>query len=189
MLANDFLENVPHDRLLPFDHFARLFDGGGVLVFFKLVINERLEQLERHLLWQTALVQLELGADHDDRTARVIDTLTEQVLSKASLFALERSGKRFQRAIVRTAKHATSASVVEQSIDSFLQHALFVADNDLGRPELDELFETVVTVDNATIKIVKIRRRETTAVERHQWPELGRDDRNNVEDHPFRFIT
>ena len=35
MLANDFLENVPDDRLLPFDHFACLFDRGGVLRLFQ----------------------------------------------------------------------------------------------------------------------------------------------------------
>ena len=34
MLANDFFENVPNDRLLTFDHFAGLFDRRGVGVLF-----------------------------------------------------------------------------------------------------------------------------------------------------------
>ena len=33
----------------------------------RLVVDERLEELERPLLGQAALVKLELGADHDDR--------------------------------------------------------------------------------------------------------------------------
>ena len=51
--------------------------------------HERLEQLERHQLGQAALVQLELRADHDDRTARVVDALAEQVLTEPALLALE----------------------------------------------------------------------------------------------------
>ena len=45
------------------------------------------KQLERHLLWQTALVQLELRTDDDDRAAGVVDALAEQVLAEAALFA------------------------------------------------------------------------------------------------------
>src|SRR5690242_6917468 len=69
MLANDLFKNVPNDRLLSLDHFAGLFDGCCVLVFFELVVNERLEKLERHFLWQTALVQFQLWADNDNGAA------------------------------------------------------------------------------------------------------------------------
>src|SRR6185369_722174 len=68
MLANHFFKNVPNYRLLPFDHLARLLDGGGVRLFFELVVDEWLEQLERHLLRQTALVQFQFGAYDDYRT-------------------------------------------------------------------------------------------------------------------------
>src|SRR5580765_4585676 len=85
MLADDLLENVPNDRLLALDHFACLFDGRGMGVFFEFVINKWLEQFQSHFLRQTALMQLELGADHDHRTSRVIDTLAEQILTKTSL--------------------------------------------------------------------------------------------------------
>src|SRR5881392_1236344 len=108
---------------------------------FQAMINERLAQLERHLLGKTALVQLELGTDDDDRTAGVIDALSEQVLAEASLLAFERIGERLERAVVRATKHAAAAAVIEQRIDSFLQHALFVADNDVGRVELDQLLQ------------------------------------------------
>src|SRR5258708_33176532 len=116
MLANNFFENVPNDRLLALDQFACLFDGGGVGVLFQLIVNKRLEQLQSHFLWQTALVQFEFRADHDNRTSGIIDTLSEQVLTKASLLAFQCTGQRFQRAIIRTSKHAAAAAVVEQSI-------------------------------------------------------------------------
>jgi len=50
--------------------------------------HEGLEQLDRHLLGQSALVHLELGAHHDHRAAGVINPFAEQVLTEAALFAL-----------------------------------------------------------------------------------------------------
>ncbi len=44
------------------------------------------------LVRQTALVQLERGADDDDRAARVVDALAEQVLAEAALLALQHVG-------------------------------------------------------------------------------------------------
>src|SRR6185369_10419078 len=75
MLANHFFENVPNDRLLPFDHLARLLDGGGVRLLLELVVDEWLEQLERHLLRQTALVQFQFWSNNDHLTSGVVDAL------------------------------------------------------------------------------------------------------------------
>src|SRR5207237_6612019 len=89
MLADDFLEHVPHFGPLQFDHLLRLLDGLDKSALFELVVDERLEELERHLLRQAALVQLELGSDDDDRAAGVVDAFAEQVLTETSLLALE----------------------------------------------------------------------------------------------------
>jgi hypothetical protein len=51
-------------------------------------------------------------------------------------------------------KHAAAAAVVEERVDRFLQHAFFVADDDVGRAQLKELLEAVVAVDDAAIEIV-----------------------------------
>ncbi len=56
-------------------------------------VDERLEQLERHLLRQAALVQLQLRADDDDRAAGIVDALAEQVLAEAALLALQHVGR------------------------------------------------------------------------------------------------
>src|SRR5207244_5509558 len=128
------------------------------------VVDERLEQLEGHLLRQAALVQLQLGADDDDRTAGVVNTFTKQVLTEAALLALERVGERLERAVVRALQHAAAAAVVEERVDRFLQHALLVAPDHVGRAELQQLLEAVVAVDHAAIEIVEIRRGEASAV-------------------------
>ena len=90
VLADHLFEHVPHFGDLLLDHLLGLLDGGDEAALFELVVDERLEQLERHLLRQAALVQLQLGTDDDHRTAGVVDALAEQVLAEAALLALQR---------------------------------------------------------------------------------------------------
>ena len=89
VLADDLLEDVPDLGTLLLHHLLRALDGVDVPALFELVVDERLEQLERHLLRKTALVQAQRRADDDDRAARVVDALAEQVLPEAALLALE----------------------------------------------------------------------------------------------------
>ena len=56
MVLDDLFQNVPNHRVLLLHQFLGLLDGGAVAALFQAVIDERLEQLERHLLGQTALV-------------------------------------------------------------------------------------------------------------------------------------
>jgi hypothetical protein len=63
---------------------GRLDGRGDAHAASQLAEDEGLEQLERHLLRQAALVQLERRADHDHRTAGVVDALAEQVLAEAA---------------------------------------------------------------------------------------------------------
>src|SRR5688572_15545508 len=189
VFADHLFEDVPHLRPLLLDHLLRLLDRGDELSFFELVVDERLEQLERHLLRQTALMQLQLRSDDDDRTARVVHALAEQVLTEPALLALERVGQRLQRTVVRPAQDTTAAAVVEERIDRFLQHALFVADDDVRRLELHQLLQPVVAVDDAAIEVVQVRRREPAAVERDERTQLRRNHRNDIENHPVRLVV
>src|SRR5580693_2018442 len=129
MFTNDVFENVPDYRLLLFDHLFGLLDGRAVALRFKLVINKGFEEFEGHLLRQAALVQLQFGADNNDRAAGIVDALAEQVLTEAALLALERIAERLKRAVVGTAQDAAAAAVVKERVDGFLEHALFVADD------------------------------------------------------------
>ena len=89
MVADDLFEHVPDLFALAVDEALRRLDVLRVVEVDQALHDERLEQLERHGLRQTALVQLQLRADDDDRTAGVVDALAEQVLAEAALLALE----------------------------------------------------------------------------------------------------
>ncbi|CEG07608.1 hypothetical protein BN961_01006 [Afipia felis] len=189
MLANDFVEDIPNLGTLLLDEFLRLLHGGGQTLGVEPRIDERLEQFERHLLRQAALMQLQLGADHDDRTARVVDALAEQVLAEAALLALEHVGERLQRTLVGAGDDAAAAAVVEQRVHSFLQHALFIADDDVRRAQLHQPLQTIVAVDDAAVQVVEVGGRKAAAVERHQRTQVRRNHRHDREDHPLRLVA
>src|SRR5439155_24088471 len=105
--------------------------------------DERLEQLERHLLGQAALVQLQVVADDDDRAAGVIHALAEEVLPEPPLLPAEHVREALQLVIAGAGDRTAAAAVVHERVDGFLEHPLLVADDDLGRAELEEPLETV----------------------------------------------
>ncbi len=131
-------------------------------------------------------MQLELRADDDDRTARVVDTLTEQVLAETALLALQHVGQRLQLSVAGTGDRPSTAAVVDQGVDGLLQHALLVAHDDLRRAKLEQPLQAVVAVDDATVEVVEVGGRETATVELHHGAQFWRDDRQHVEDHPGR---
>ena len=189
MLADDLVEDIPDFRLFLLDQLLGLLDGRGVTLGVEAGVDERLEQLERHLLRQAALVQLQFRTGHDDRTAGIVDALAEQVLAEPALLALQHVGQRLQRTLVGAGDDAAATAVVEQRIDGFLQHALLVADDDAGRAQLDQPLQAVVAVDDAAIEVVQVRRREAAAIQRHQRTQVRRDHRNDLHDHPFRTVA
>src|SRR5258708_39551161 len=117
MFADDVFQDVPNDGFLLLDHFLSLLDGGAMALRFELVVDKRLEELERHLLGQTALVKLQLRADHDDGAAGVVHALAEEVLAETPLLALERIAERLERAVVGSAQYAAAPAVVGQRVD------------------------------------------------------------------------
>ena len=189
MLADDFFQDIPDLGLLLLHQLLGLLDGLAEALGLKPRIDERLEQLERHLLGQAALMQLQFGADHDDRTAGIVDALAQQVLAEAALLAFQHVGQRLQRTLVGAGDDTAAAAIVEQGVDRFLQHALFVAHDDVGRLQLDQALEAVVAVDDAAIQVVQVGGGETAAIQRHQRAQFRRDHRHDLQDHPFRAIA
>jgi len=185
MFADDFFQQIPHDRFFVFHHLLGSLDRGRQPQHFETVKNEGLEQFQRHLLGQTALMQLQRRAHHDDGAAGVVDALAKQVLAEAAAFALDHVGQRFQRALVGAGHRLAATAVVEQRIDRFLQHAFFIAHDDFGRLQFKQPFEPVVAVDNAAVEVVEVGGRETAAVQRHQRTQFGRQHRQHFEDHPL----
>ncbi len=187
MLLDDLLEDVPDDRRAALDFLLRRLDRRRDAHGFEAREDERLEQLERHQLGQAALVQLQGRADDDDRAARVVDALAQQVLAEAPALALDHVGERLQGALVRARHRLAATAVVEQRIDRFLEHPLFVADDDLRRLQLEQPGEAVVAVDDAAIEVVQVGGREAAAVERNQRAQVRRQHRQDLHHHPLRL--
>ncbi len=134
-------------------------------------------------------MQFQLRAHHDHRTTGIVHALAEQVLTEPALLALEHIGQRFQRTLVGAGDHAAATAIVEQGVDGFLQHPLFVADDDVRRAQLDQALEAVVPVDDAAIQVVEVRRGEPAAVQRDERAQFRRNDRHDGQDHPFRLVA
>ena len=95
MVLNHYFESVPDFGPYPLNHFARGFDVAGDTGLHQPLHHKRLEQLKRHFLRQTALVELEFGADHYDRAAGIVNALAQKVLAETALLALEHIRKGF----------------------------------------------------------------------------------------------
>ena len=173
---------------LPSEHLLGRLDGVGVAQLLEPANDERLEQFQGDLLWQTALVQPQFGADDDDRPGRVIDALAEQVLAEAALLALDHVGQRLERAVAAAQHRPLAAVVVEQRVHRLLQHPLLVADDDFRCVEIHQLLEAVVAVDDAPIEIVQIAGGEVAAVEQDERPEVRWDDRDALQHHPLGLV-
>src|SRR6266404_3110126 len=130
-------------------------------------------------------MQLQLRTDDNNRTPRVIDAFAEEVLAETAALALEHIAQRFQRPITRACNGATMPAVVEQSVHGLLEHSLFVSNDDVRRLEQKQVFESVVTIDHPTIKIVQVRSRETPAFERNQGTQIRRNHRQHIQNHPL----
>ena len=189
MLLNDLLEDVPHHRTLTLNHALSRLHILSVLKVSQTLHDERLEQLQRHRLRQTTLVHLELRTDDNDRTAGVVDALTKQILTETALLALKHVRQRFQRAVTRTAHRTPTTTVIEQRVDSLLEHSLLVVNDDLRGAKINQPLEAVVSVNDATVKVVEVRGGEAATVELHHRAQVRRDDRHAVQHHSLRRVT
>ena len=117
VLADHLIENVPDLRALLLDELLGLLDRVGIALGVQPRIDERLEQLQGHLLRQTTLVQFQFRTGHDDRTTGIVHALAEQVLAEPALLALQHVREGFQRALIGTRDDTAAAAIVEQGID------------------------------------------------------------------------
>ena len=76
MAFHHVLEDVPYDGFLAVDNLLGRFHGLDDAALDELADYEGLVELGCHVLWQAALVHLELGAYDDNRTCGVVDTFT-----------------------------------------------------------------------------------------------------------------
>ena len=181
------LQNIPHHRLLAVDHLLGRAHGVHQTTLLEVVDDEGLEEVQSHLLRQTALIHLEVRADHDDGTTGVVNALAEQVLAETAALALQHVGEGLERAVAGTRDVATVAAVVKQGVHRLLQHAALVALDDLRRLQGRQLAQAVVAVDDAAVEVVQVAGSEAATGQRNERTQVRRDDRKNGEHHPLRL--
>jgi hypothetical protein len=70
-----------------------------------------------------------------------------------------------------------AAAVVDQGVARLLEHPLLVADDDLGRAELEQPLQAVVAVDDPPVQVVQVGGSEAAAVELDHRAEIRRQHR------------
>ena len=137
---------------------------------------------------KAALVQLQLGTDDDDRTARVVDALAQQVLAEPPLLALQHVGEGLQGPVGGALHDPLLLGVVEQRVHRLLEHPLLVPDDDVGRVEGEQPLQAVVPVDDAAVQVVEVRGGEPAPVQLDHGPQLGGNHGDDLQDHPLGLV-
>ncbi len=75
MLLDHVLQYIPYLGLETLHHLLGILDIMGGAVGDQLLHHKGLEQLDRHLLGQTALIDLQLRPHHDNGTPGIVHTL------------------------------------------------------------------------------------------------------------------
>ena len=152
--------------------------------------NEGLEELYCHLLGETALVYLKFGTYNDNRTSRVVDTLSEKVLTETSRFTLEHIGKRLKRSVSGAGNRTSATAVIDKCVNRFLKHSGFVFDDDIGSTEIHQLFQADISVEDSSVKVVEVACRESAAAfKRNKRSQIRRKNRKDSENHVFRSFA
>ena len=89
MSLHHVLQNVPHHRLLRIHNLLGALHGFDHASFDHLADDEWLVQFRGHVLGHATLVELEVRSHDDDRTRRVVHTLSQQVLTETPLLSFQ----------------------------------------------------------------------------------------------------
>ncbi len=156
MLLDNILQHIPDLRLYPLHHLLRILNVVGCSVLHQFFHNERLEKLDRHLLGQTALIDLKLRPYDDNGTSGIVHTLSKQVLTETSRLTLQHIGKRLKRSVSRPCNRTAPAAVIDQGVYRLLQHPLLVSDDNVRRAQLKQTFQTIISIDNPPVQVVQV---------------------------------
>ena len=182
-------KDIEDDGLTTVDDLLGALDGLHNAALDELADDEGLVEFGGHEFGETALAHLEFGTDDDHGTTGIVDTLTKEVLTETALLTLQRVGEGLEGTVAFALDGTALAAVVEKAVDGFLEHALLIAQNDVGGFDLDETVQTVVANENATVEVVEVGGGETAAVEGNEGTEFGGSDGDDLHNHPLRFVA
>ena len=136
MVLDDAFQDVPDLGAHALHGALGGLDVDGHALIDQALDDEGLEQFQGHLLGQAALIEFQRRADDDNRTAGVVHALAQEVLAEAALLAAQKVGQALKLPSARAGDGAAAAAVVDEGVHGLLQHALFVADDDVRRAHL-----------------------------------------------------
>ena len=187
-LPNDLIKDIPDFWRLPFHHFFRTLNGGNKAFFIQFIIDKRLKQLQSHLLRQSALMKAQIRPDNDNGTTRIVHTLSKEILPEPSLFSLEHIAEGLERSLVGTGNYFTPSPIVKKNVHGFLQHSLFISNNNIRCVQFKEPFQPIIPINDAAVKIIQIRSGKTASIKGNKWSQVRRQYGNHIQDRPFRLV-
>ena len=89
MTLHHILENIPDYWLTTINNLLGALYSLHNTTFYELADNEWLIKLGSHQLRKTTFTHLQLRTYNDYRSSRIVDTLTQQVLTETTLLTLQ----------------------------------------------------------------------------------------------------
>jgi len=89
MSLHYMFKDVPYNSFLAVYNLLSRLDSLYNTTFYQLTDNERLVKFGSHQLRNTAFTHLQLRSYHDNRTGRIVNTFTQQVLTETTLLTLQ----------------------------------------------------------------------------------------------------
>ena len=188
MTLHYILQDIPNNRFATINDLLSTLYSLYNTTLNQLTNDKWFVKFSSHQFRKTALTHLQLRTNDDYRTSRVVNTLTQQVLTETSLFTLQGVRKRLQRTVALTLNSRTLTRVIKQAVDSLLQHTLLITENHLRSLNFNQSLQTVITYDNTTIEVVEVRSSKTSTIQWHQWAKFRRSNRDNLHHHPLRAV-
>ena len=133
---------------------------------------------------------LQFRADDDDRAGRVVDALAEQVLAEPALLALDHVGQRLQRAVADEPSTGRLQRLLSNraSTDCWsIRFSLRMMTSGALRSTsfLSRLLRLMMRRYRSFRSLVA----KLPLVEQHQRPQVRRDDRDALQDHPLGLVV
>src|SRR5690625_3562384 len=98
--VNLIFQYFPYYLVSSVTYFLCAFNSLDISTLDQSSDDKRLKEFNRHLLRKSALMHFEFRPHNNDRTTRIVDPLTEQVLPESTALPFQHITEGFQRTVV-----------------------------------------------------------------------------------------
>jgi len=188
MPVDDMLEDLPDLGSLLVHHLLGALDGLHHPRSMSLRMMNGLKSSTAMSFGRPHSWEPQLGSDHDHRAAGIVHALAEKVLAEAPLLSLEHIGQRFERAIIVAPHRVDPPRVVKEGVDRLCSIRFSFRRMTSGALMSIRRFRRLFLMMTRRYRSLRSEVAKPSALERHQRPELRRDHRDDIQDHPLGFV-